>query len=153
MTKEEILEAINSTIVTNGQKGITAESLNNILVELANSGGSGAGGVTFYMGNVDTSSNPFTATQSETQKLHNAEMFQIIKNAEQIPPVYIDLSETYYAQMGVMGKFAEPSMLVGYIPAESASTLGVTDECVALESNIGSLMVKNDGSVEIMAAS
>lgn len=36
MTKQEILDAINSTIVANGQKGITAESLNNILNEMVN---------------------------------------------------------------------------------------------------------------------
>ena len=46
MTKNEIIEAINATIVTNGQKGITAESLANILLEMVNAtpeGGSGAG--------------------------------------------------------------------------------------------------------------
>lgn len=46
MTKQEIIEAINSTIVANGQKGITAESLNNILNEMVNAtpeGGSGEG--------------------------------------------------------------------------------------------------------------
>lgn len=45
MTKQEIIEAINSTIIANGQKGITAESLNLILNEIVdNSGESGSGG-------------------------------------------------------------------------------------------------------------
>jgi len=46
MTKQEIINAINATIVANGQKGITAESLNNILTEMVNAtpeGGSGGG--------------------------------------------------------------------------------------------------------------
>lgn len=153
MTKEEIIEAINSTIVTNGQKGITAESLNNILVELANSGGSGTGGVTFYLGNVDTSTTPPTVTLSESQKTHNAEMFQVVKNSEQIPPVCIDVSDTYHAQMGIVVKFAELSPIVGYIPAESAPTVGLADECIGLECSIGSINAYNDGSIEIMAAS
>ena len=44
MSKQEILEAINSTIVTNGQKGITAESLNLILNEMVESSGEGSSG-------------------------------------------------------------------------------------------------------------
>lgn len=46
MTKQEIINAINATIVANGQKGITAESLKNILNEMVNAtpeGGSGGG--------------------------------------------------------------------------------------------------------------
>jgi hypothetical protein len=51
MTKPEIIEAINSTIVPNGQKGITAESLNNILNEMANAtyGGGGDGLLKVYV--------------------------------------------------------------------------------------------------------
>ena len=44
MSKQEILEAINSTIVANGQKGITAESLNLILNEMVESSGAGGSG-------------------------------------------------------------------------------------------------------------
>lgn len=44
MSKQEILEAINSTIVANGQKGITAESLNLILNEMVESSGEAGGG-------------------------------------------------------------------------------------------------------------
>lgn len=44
MTKEEIIEAINSTIVANGQKGITAQSLNNILTMMTENAGEGGGG-------------------------------------------------------------------------------------------------------------
>lgn len=51
MSKQEILEAINNTIVANGQKGITAESLNLILNEMVESsgeGGSGEGAIRVY---------------------------------------------------------------------------------------------------------
>ena len=44
MTKAEILDAINATIVSNNVKGITADSLRNLLLLMAeNSGGSGSG--------------------------------------------------------------------------------------------------------------
>ena len=44
MTKEELKEAIASTIVENGQKAITAESLANLLNEIVDSAGSGGSG-------------------------------------------------------------------------------------------------------------
>lgn len=44
MTKEELKEAIASTIVENGQKAITAESLANLLNEMVDAAGSGGGG-------------------------------------------------------------------------------------------------------------
>ena len=43
MTKEEIKEAIASTIVENGQKGITATALANLLNEIVDAAGSGGG--------------------------------------------------------------------------------------------------------------
>lgn len=44
MTKKEIIEAINATIVPNNVKGITAESLANILIEMVNAEGGNAEG-------------------------------------------------------------------------------------------------------------
>lgn len=50
MTKTEILEAINATIIPNDKQGITADSLNNILTEIVNamSEGSGSSGGSGY---------------------------------------------------------------------------------------------------------
>lgn len=36
MTRKELIDAINATIITNGKKGITAAVLNNILIEMTN---------------------------------------------------------------------------------------------------------------------
>lgn len=52
MNKQEIIEAINSTIMPNGQKGITAEALANILIEMVNAsaeGGSGSGALRVWI--------------------------------------------------------------------------------------------------------
>lgn len=43
MSKQELLESINSTIVKNGNKGITAETLSNVLIEMVESSGEGGG--------------------------------------------------------------------------------------------------------------
>ena len=52
MTKTEILEAINATIIPNDNQGITADSLNNILTEIVNAmseGSEGSGGSGYYI--------------------------------------------------------------------------------------------------------
>lgn len=149
MTKNELIEAINSTIVANGQKGITAESLNLILNELVNSGG-GTGGVTFYVSNIDASTETPIVTVTEERKAHNAEMFQIVKNAEQLPPVMIDMSDYYSANMGMPARMAISSNVVGYIPAEAAELMGISNECIALETADMSLQVSPDGSIIMM---
>ena len=50
MSKSELIELINSTIKTNGAKGISAQSLNNTLLEMVESSGegSGSGALTVY---------------------------------------------------------------------------------------------------------
>ena len=55
MAKQDVLDAINATIVENGKKGITAQSLNNVLnmiVENAGEGGSGDGVLRIMMPDV-----------------------------------------------------------------------------------------------------
>lgn len=51
MSKSELIELINSTIKTNGAKGISAQSLNNTLLEMVESSGegSGSGALTVYV--------------------------------------------------------------------------------------------------------
>lgn len=43
MAKQDVLDAINATIVSNGIKGITAQSLNNVLTMMAENAGEGSG--------------------------------------------------------------------------------------------------------------
>lgn len=73
MTKEELKEAIASTIKENGQKAITAESLANLLneiVDAAGSGGTGGGAVTIMIDDENVAPNE-----------KNAEAFATISNA------------------------------------------------------------------------
>lgn len=44
MAKQDVLDAINSTIATNNTKGITAESLNSVLTMMVENAGEGGGG-------------------------------------------------------------------------------------------------------------
>ena len=74
MTREELKEAIASTIKENGQKAITAESLANLLNEIVDAagsgGGTGGGAVTIMIDDENVAPNE-----------KNAEAFATISNA------------------------------------------------------------------------
>lgn len=150
MNKQEIIEAINSTIMPNGQKGITAEALANILIEMANASGGGGGGVTFYIGNVDSSTETPTITVTEEQKVHNAEMFQVVKNAEHLPSVVVDFSEYYSSMTGLPYRLAEPSAMIAYISPEAAEEAGAPNEAIGLSAGGLDFIVNPDGSITVM---
>lgn len=99
MNKEELIEAINATIVPNNVKGITAESLANLLTEMVNASGSGEAGVVFYAGSVNMDTLEFT--QTEEQKAHNAEMFQVVANSSMGVPVSINMNGVYESEIGI----------------------------------------------------
>ena len=101
MTKQEILDAINATIVTNGQKGITAESLANILIEIVNAVGEGNGGVGGEYIDM-TMANPEDSTSTELTaeaKAHNAEvyikLFQALTNNIGTPYISIPTGDNF----------------------------------------------------------
>ena len=86
MTKNELIEAINATIVPNGQKAITAESLANLLMEIVNAtpegGNSGSGALRVWM----------NSDMTDEQKVENADAYTKLVNG------YSDLvylSQTY----------------------------------------------------------
>lgn len=123
MTKAEILEAINATIAPNGVKGITAESLANILTEIVNAtpegGSGGAGGeyIDMTMANPDDfESNELT----EEAKAHNAEVYNrlltSLNGVAAIPMVSVNL--------GTRG-----GMYASYVNLEKIE--GATNVCVA----------------------
>lgn len=99
MTKAEILEAINATIAPNGIKGITAESLANILTEIVNAtpegGSGGVGGEYIDM----TTANPDDPTSMELTPeamAHNAALYTSIcdalNNGGVLPLVSVNVS-------------------------------------------------------------
>lgn len=84
MTKQELIAAINETISANGQKGITAESLANILTEMVNAapeGGSGGGSVsgsdteTINISNYEVTEQGILISTTEEDAAHNAEVY------------------------------------------------------------------------------
>ena len=87
MTKAEIIEAINATIRPNGEKAITAESLANLLIEMANAtpeGGGGSGVCVVQVGKLEDGSD-LTAEQLAK----NADVYNKVTEADFNIPVFI----------------------------------------------------------------
>lgn len=146
MTKNEIIEAINATIVTNGQKGITAESLANILLEMVNAtGGSGAGMPYVYIGSMNMETGELS--QTAEQKAHNAEVFQLVKASEVIPPINIDMSEFYEAVIGAPTQASTVPLAVVF--AMPGMISGIEGEAVVLSTFDGGYILLADGTITL----
>lgn len=148
MTKNEIIEAINATIVTNGQKGITAESLANILLEMVNATpeGSGAGMPYVYLGSVNMETGELS--QTAEQKAHNAEVFQLVKASEVIPPINIDMSDFYDAIIGA--HIPASSVAIGVVFAIPGMIPGVEEEVLTLDNIDSGFILYADGTITNM---
>jgi hypothetical protein len=112
MNKQEILDAINATIAPNGVKGITAESLANILTEIVNAMGEGGGAGGEY---IDVTllepDNPESIELTAEAKEHNAELYakvlDAINNVKALPSVAMQ-----GASLGVPGAYYASSALI-----------------------------------------
>jgi hypothetical protein len=155
MTKEEIIEAINSTIVTNGQKGITAESLANLLIEMASATpeGGGSGGSFFYIGLPNEDFTQFDLTEEEQS--HNAAMYNAFVNSN-VFPVSIDMTR-YYISMGVLPENITSDDVkmhtkidgeIQYISENAASILGAPFFGISVVEM--DVIILSDGSIKTM---
>lgn len=157
MTKNEIIEAINATIIPNGQKGITAESLANLLIEMVNAtpegGSSGSGQVVFYFGMPNEELTEITLTPEEMA--HNAEMFKVVKESPIALTASVDITRYWtnmmQEEMGVdvTGmKYNCSTSICVYSTKEYSQLGGFDSELVVIELNeIGGLYFMSDGSV------
>lgn len=159
MTKNEIIEAINATIIPNGQKGITAESLANLLIEMVNAtpeGGSssGSGQVVFYLGLPNEEFTEFTLTPEEMA--HNAAMVKVVKESPIALTASVDMTR-YMAALAQEGidtagtKFNFSANTCIYATEEYSQIIGLGTELVSIEIiEMGGLNFISDGSVMIM---
>lgn len=147
MTKEEIIAAIAETIAPNNIKGITAESLANILTEIVNaSGGSGggSGSLMVYIGQFDLETGEMS--QTAEQKAHNADVFKAVKSAEAMPSILAEISEMYSGLTGAIVKASAISLMNLYVPEDLC---GIPDGAVILATQmIGTeVALTSDGTV------
>jgi hypothetical protein len=94
MSKEELIEAVNGTLISNEEKAITADALRNLLTDIVeNSGSSGGGGMTFQVG-LEINEDGVNFTVTPEQIAHNKEQIDILKQlhdeGKPTPPIAIE---------------------------------------------------------------
>lgn len=147
MTKEEIIAAIAETVAPNNIKGITAESLANILTEIVNASGEsggGSGSLMVYIGQLDLETGAMS--QTAEQKAHNADVFKAVKSAEAMPAILAEISEMYSGLTGAIVKASAISLMNLYV---SEDLCGIPDGAVILATQmIGTeVALTSDGTV------
>lgn len=147
MTKEEIIAAIAETIAPNNIKGITAESLANILTEIVNASGESGGGsgpLIVYIGQADLETGAMS--QTAEQKAHNADVFKAVKSADAMPAILAEISEMYSGLTGAIVKASAISLMNLYVPEDLC---GIPDGAVILATQmIGTeVALTSDGTV------
>ena len=134
MSKENVKQAINETIASNGKRGISAQSLSNVLNLMVDEGGAG-GGSGMLMVKIGTfvdisGQTPVILTSEERE--YNRQIFETCKNAvsngEACPLVSFDLikilasAEPESAIMLQNSQLLMIPMLCGYV-----SGIGVSE--------------------------
>lgn len=102
MAKEDVKQAISETIVSNGKKAITAESLSNVLNMMVDEGGSGSGALMIKVGDAVVDGNPVL---SAADREHNREIMdkvrEAVKRGEAMPSLSIDCTNLVMGEEGV----------------------------------------------------
>lgn len=147
MTKEELKEAIASTIVENGQKAITAESLANLLNEIVDAAGSGGGGgagnsfvISLALNESEDESDTslFVSASNEiNSQIHNS----IKEKLEKGEPYVVSASVDYSPLIGMASRFECPISISAYIAEENAVFVALDMGDIEIEA-----MLLEDGS-------
>lgn len=149
MSKQDVKQAISETIVPNGKKAITAQSLANVLNMMVDEGGSGS-----YLSIRYSGISNETLILTEADKEHNRQIFETAKNAalsgEACPPILFDLIPIL---VGSGAAFLASSimvmpMLYGYVSgAEIAEDLGYSEAAISVSLIGFQCLILPDGNV------
>lgn len=101
MTKEELVDLIDCTINTNGEKAITGQALNLALKEIVEAMGSGGGGGSSMTFNIPTSTiyGSHYGDLTEEQIAENVELYNAIMAAKDTPA-----SISIYSKVAIDGE-------------------------------------------------
>lgn len=98
MNKQELIEAIEATLVPNGNKAITADALRNLLIDIVENSGEG-GGMTFQIGvELDETGSVAAYATTPEQIAHNKKQIDILKQlhdeGKPTPNIALELEAT-----------------------------------------------------------
>lgn len=161
MSKDTVHQCIDENIVSNGKRGITAQSLANTLHLLADEGG-GAGTMTIKVGTLVPGEGFITTVLTAEDRAHNVEIFNAVKeaaaNGEAMPIITFDILALYASlvpEIAIMlagCSFHLYPIVAGYmtgpIMSDLVGELGYS-EIVMISSLLGemSIVIAPDGTV------
>lgn len=162
MSKETVHQCIDENIVSNGKRGITAQSLANTLHLIADEGG-GAGTMMVKIGTlVQGEGDILTTILTAEEMAHNVKIFNAVKeaaaNGEAMPVITFDILalfaniEPELAVMVAGCSYQMFSVVVGYmggpLMGEVAGELGYSEIVMAISLLGGfQIMITPDGTV------
>lgn len=123
MTKEELVDLIDCTINTNGEKAITGQALNLALKEIVEAMGSGGGGGSSMTFNIPTSAIYGSDDLTEEQIAENVELYNAIMAAKDTPA-----SISIYSKVAIDGE----GVFWGQCPYWMAGEAGVDGETMRM---------------------
>lgn len=110
MSKEELIEAINGTLISNEEKAITADALRNLLTDIVENSGSGdgssgGGGISLFAHFKEETNEDgeqiITSLLTSEQIAHNKEQMEILtqlhEEGKPIPPISFDVPNEVFA--------------------------------------------------------
>lgn len=162
MSKDTVHQCIDENIVSNGKRGITAQSLANTLHVMVDEGG-GAGTMMVKIGTVvSREGDILTTILTAEERAHNVEIFNAVKeaaaNGEAMPVITFDILDLYASaapEIAVMLSGCSYQVylwLVGYMTGpimdEAVGELGYS-EIITTASLLGEMqiMIAPDGTV------
>lgn len=162
MSKDTVHQCIDENIVSNGKRGITAQSLANTLHLMADEGG-GAGTMMIKIGTVVQGEGDLVKTVlTAEERAHNVEIFNAMKeaaaNGEAMPVITFDILALYASlapEIAVMlagSSFQIYPIVAGYmsgpIMGEAVGELGYSEIVMAMNMLIElQIMIAPDGTV------
>lgn len=145
MANQNVIDAINATIVSNGSKAINADSLRNLLLMMAENGG-GASAHTIVVKSADMGTSDLTAEE----KANNAAIYAICEecynNRTPLPIIMCDLSEIYEVMIGARVSYLTATASIIFTPTEVEGLIGLA----IMPAEFEPLLISADGSLTLI---
>lgn len=98
MSKEELIEAINGTLISNEENAITADALRNLLTDIVENSGNGVGGGITFQVSIGINGGEEEIFVTSEQIAHNKEQIDILKQlhdeGKPVPSIALETSGT-----------------------------------------------------------